>query len=38
MGYFDNFDNGHLNKYQKFIENKKIDMLFYLIDNVLNFI
>jgi hypothetical protein len=31
MGYFDNFDNGHLNKYN-FLKNRKkfIDMFFYL--------
>jgi hypothetical protein len=32
MGYFDNLDNGFLNKYQKDLKNRKkfIDMLFYL--------
>jgi hypothetical protein len=32
MGYFDNFDNGPLNKYKKNLKNRKkiIDMFFYL--------
>jgi hypothetical protein len=32
MGYFDNFDNGSLNKYKKNLKNEKkiIDMFFYL--------
>jgi hypothetical protein len=32
MGYFDNFDNGPLNKYKKIlkIEKTNIDVLFYL--------
>jgi hypothetical protein len=33
MGYFDNLDNGPLNKYKKNLKNKKkkfIDMFFYL--------
>jgi hypothetical protein len=40
MGYFDNHDNGLLNKYKKKFKNRKIfiDMLLYLmIDSVLNF-
>jgi hypothetical protein len=40
MGYFDNFNDGLLNKYQKDLKNKKIiGMLFYLcIDGVSIFI
>jgi hypothetical protein len=32
MGYFDNLDNGSLNKYKITLKNKKIfiDVLFYL--------
>jgi hypothetical protein len=33
MGYFDNFDNGSLNKYEKNLKNRKkklLDMFFYL--------
>jgi hypothetical protein len=31
MGYFDNLDNGPLNKYKKILKNEKkfIDMFFY---------
>jgi hypothetical protein len=32
MGYFDNFDNGPLNKYKKNLKNEKkfIDVFFYV--------
>jgi hypothetical protein len=34
MGYFDNLDNGFLNKYQKNLKNRKK----FMIDSVSNFL